>query len=86
LTCSAFIQFAADNIDTEFNDEVNIMSWEYKRVILTGVVKTDSIEERFNTLGKDRWELTTAVIIDGIQNSMYHKDDCTIEYVFKRKL
>ena len=62
------------------------MDWEYKRVMLTGIVKTDSIEAQFNILGKDRWELVTAVVIDGIQNSMYHKDDCTIEYVFKRKL
>ncbi len=54
--------------------------------MLTGIVKTDSIEAQFNILGKDRWELVTAVVIDGIQNSMYHKDDCTIEYVFKRKL
>src|SRR5210317_474754 len=73
--CSAFVQFAADNIYTEFKNEVNIMCWEYKRVVLTGVVKTDSIEQQFNILGKDRWELATAVVIDGIQNSMYHKDD-----------
>ena len=52
---SAFVQFATDNIETEFKDEVNIMSWEYERAVLTVAVKTDSIEELFNLPGKDHW-------------------------------
>jgi len=45
----------------------------------------DSVEDFFNMLGSEGWELVTAVNLDSGVNTPHPPVDGVIEYVFKRK-
>ncbi len=77
------------------------VKWEYKRVIYSvskslgkkynnngeeqNPLIADSIEDYFNMLGSEGWELVTAVNLDsGVHNRHVPAKD-VIEYIFKRK-
>ena len=60
------------------------MVWEYKRIIrVSETMKDNDLEELFNSLGKDGWELITATNLS-TGNSQYYKDTSKIEYLFRR--
>ena len=46
---------------------------------------TDSVEDFFNMLGSEGWELVTAVNLDSGINMPHVPVDGVIEYIFKRK-
>jgi hypothetical protein len=81
--------------------EKTFTNWEYKRVLYSvgkSIAKKynnqgveinpaipDSIEEHFNMLGSEGWELVTAVNLDSGVHNRYVPAKDVIEYIFKRK-
>ena len=77
------------------------MTWEYKRVLRSvqetigkkydksgkeiSPDATDSVEDLFNELCSEGWEIATAVNLDSGVDSPRVPVDGVIEYVFKRK-
>lgn len=78
------------------------MQWEYKRIVINGSATVSSnthrrsreeikqaaeaFEAQLHELGQAGWELATAVVIEGTQNSMKWNDSCIVEYIFKKPL
>ena len=76
------------------------MQWEYKRIVVNATATVSSLNNRsgaeptkkavesfegqLDALGQEGWELATALIIDGTQNSQTWHDRCMVEYIFKR--
>ena len=44
----------------------------------------EAFEGQLDALGQEGWELATALIIDGTQNSKWFQKRCMVEYIFKR--